>query len=56
MNAAGIFSANGGRKRLAAALMVALFAVAFLGERPAPRDWVGITLVALGVVFLALKR
>src|SRR5262245_23190603 len=28
MNAAGIFSANGGRKRLAAALMVALFVVA----------------------------
>jgi uncharacterized protein len=28
MNAAGIFSANGGRKRLAAALMVALFAIA----------------------------
>src|SRR5262245_43527375 len=28
MNAAGIFSANGGRKRLAAAMMVALFAIA----------------------------
>ena len=28
MNAAGIFSATGGRKRMAAALMVALFAIA----------------------------
>ena len=37
-------------------VLVALFAVAFLGERPALRDWLGITLVALGVVLLALKR
>jgi transporter family protein len=37
-------------------VLVALFAVAFLGERPAPRDWLGITLVAAGVVLLALKR
>lgn len=37
-------------------VLVALFAVMFLGERPAPRDWVGITLVAAGVVLLALKR
>jgi bacterial/archaeal transporter family protein len=37
-------------------VLVALFAVAFLGERPAPRDWLGITLVAVGVVLLALKR
>ena len=37
-------------------VLVALFAVAFLGERPAPRDWLGITLIAAGVVLLALKR
>ena len=37
-------------------VLVALLAVAFLGERPAPRDWLGITLVAAGVVLLALKR
>jgi transporter family protein len=37
-------------------VLVALFAVAFLGERPAARDWLGITLVAVGVIMLALKR
>jgi len=37
-------------------VLVALFAVAFLGERPAARDWLGITLVAVGVIVLALKR
>lgn len=37
-------------------VLVAIFAVAFLGERPAARDWLGITLVAAGVVLLALKR
>lgn len=37
-------------------VLVALFAVAFLGERPSSRDWLGITLVAAGVVLLALKR
>jgi transporter family protein len=37
-------------------VLVALFAVVFLGERPAPRDWLGITLVGMGVVLLALKR
>jgi transporter family protein len=37
-------------------VLVALFAVAFLGERPAPRDWLGIAFVAGGVVLLALKR
>jgi bacterial/archaeal transporter family protein len=37
-------------------VLVALFAVAFLGERPAFRDWLGITLVAVGVIVLALKR
>jgi transporter family protein len=37
-------------------VLVAVFAVVFLGERPAPRDWLGIALVAAGVVLLALKR
>jgi len=37
-------------------VLVAVFAVAFLGERPAARDWLGITFVAVGVVLLALKR
>jgi bacterial/archaeal transporter family protein len=37
-------------------VLVALFAVVFLGERPAARDWLGISMVALGVVVLALKR
>ena len=37
-------------------VLVAIFAVAFLGERPSLRDWTGIALVAGGVVLLALKR
>ncbi len=37
-------------------VLVALFAVAFLGERPATREWVGILMVAGGVVVLAFKR
>ena len=37
-------------------VLVALFAVIFLGERPATRDWLGILLVGAGVVVLALKR
>jgi transporter family protein len=37
-------------------VLVAVFAVAFLGERPSSREWVGIGLVASGVVMLALKR
>lgn len=36
-------------------VLVALFAVALLGERPAPREWLGIALVGIGVVILALK-
>ncbi|MGA8709383.1 MAG: EamA family transporter [Steroidobacteraceae bacterium] len=36
-------------------VLVALFAVLFLGERPAPRDWLGIALIAGGAVVLALK-
>lgn len=37
-------------------VLVALFAVAFLGERPSGREWTGIALVAAGVLTLALKR
>jgi bacterial/archaeal transporter family protein len=37
-------------------LLVAVFAVAFLGERPSPRDWTGIACVGLGVLLLSLRR
>ncbi|RMC99896.1 EamA family transporter [Aquitalea palustris] len=37
-------------------VLVAVFAVIFLGERPAPREWLGIAMVAGGVVVLAFKR
>jgi bacterial/archaeal transporter family protein len=37
-------------------VLVALFAFLFLGERPTGREWVGIGLVASGVLVLALKR
>lgn len=37
-------------------VLVAVFAVIFLGERPAPREWLGIGLVAAGVLVLAFKR
>ncbi|MGB7289796.1 MAG: EamA family transporter [Candidatus Macondimonas sp.] len=37
-------------------VLVAIFAYAFLGERPSDRDWLGIALVALGVLLLAFKR
>ena len=37
-------------------VLVVVFAVAFLGERPAPREWLGIGLVAGGVLLLAFKR
>ena len=36
-------------------VLVALFAFTFLGERPSPREWLGIGLVAAGVVALALE-
>ena len=37
-------------------VLVAVFAVIFLGERPSVRDWSGILMVAGGVLVLALKR
>jgi transporter family protein len=36
-------------------VLVALFAFAFLGERPSVREWLGIGLVAGGVLVLAFK-
>lgn len=37
-------------------VLVAVFAFAFLGERPSAREWAGIALVAGGVLVLSLKR
>ena len=37
-------------------VLVALFAVWFLGEKPSGQEWLGIGLVAAGVLVLALKR
>ena len=37
-------------------LLVAVFAVVFLGERPAAREWVGILMVGAGVFVLGFKR
>ena len=37
-------------------VLVAVFAVVFLGERPSMGEWFGILLVAAGVVMLALNR
>lgn len=37
-------------------VLVVIFSVIFLGERPALKDWIGIALISLGVVFLAIKR
>lgn len=36
--------------------LVVIMAFLFLGERPVAKDWVGIVLVASGVLLLALKR
>lgn len=37
-------------------VLVAVFAFAFLGERPTVREWLGIFMVASGVLVLAIKR
>jgi transporter family protein len=37
-------------------VIVVIFAFAFLGERPSVREWVGIALIAIGVLVLAIKR
>lgn len=36
-------------------VMVALFGVMFLGERPSPTGWAGIALVAAGAILIAVK-
>jgi transporter family protein len=36
-------------------VLVAIFAFLFLAERPSIRDWVGICLIATGVVVLAVR-
>lgn len=37
-------------------VLVVIFACLFLGERPAPREWLGIGLIASGVLVLAFRR
>lgn len=37
-------------------LLVAVFAVVFLGERPSPREWLGIAMVGAGVLVLGWRR
>jgi transporter family protein len=37
-------------------VLVAVFAFAFLGERPVAREWAGIAMVAGGVLLLAFRR
>jgi transporter family protein len=37
-------------------VLVALFAVLFLDERPSLREWTGIFMVGLGVLVLAIRR
>jgi len=37
-------------------VLVVIFAVFFLGERPSIREWLGILLVGVGVVILGWKR
>jgi len=37
-------------------VLVAVFAFAFLGERPSLREWIGIAMVGAGVLVLALKK
>jgi len=36
-------------------VLVALFGVAFLGERPSLNGWIGITLIAAGAVLIAIR-
>jgi transporter family protein len=36
-------------------VLVAVFATAFLGERPGLREWLGIALVGGGVLLLSLR-
>lgn len=40
----------------ASLVLVAVLAFLFLGERPSPREWFGISLVATGTLVLAFRR
>lgn len=40
----------------ASLVLVAIFAVSFLGERPGAREWAGIALVATGILVLGWRR
>jgi bacterial/archaeal transporter family protein len=37
-------------------VLVAVFAFFFLGERPAPKDWLGIALIASGLLLLVVRK
>ena len=37
-------------------VLVALFGVIFLGERPSLNGWIGIVLIAAGAILIAIKR
>src|ERR1700748_3381919 len=37
-------------------VLVALFGVAFLGERPSLQGWLGIALISAGAILIAVKR
>ncbi len=37
-------------------VLVAVFAVAFLGERPSLKDWLGLGLISAGVICLAMRK
>ncbi len=37
-------------------VLVALFGVVFLGERPSLQGWLGIALIATGAVIIVFKR
>lgn len=37
-------------------VLVAVFAFFILGERPAPKDWLGITLMTAGLLLLVIKK
>lgn len=37
-------------------VLVVIFAVSFLGERPSLREWIGLSLIAVGVLTLAFKK
>jgi transporter family protein len=37
-------------------VLVAIFAVIFLNERPSTKDWIGIILVSAGVILIGLRK